>query len=122
MRANAVRPSLDHFPFGGREQRSFCVREFWIDDAENVLVGQRRGMAVIDKIAGFRNTEIARGNFEFLRREEFRKFLTRPAIEFAFVSFAVGVLSGIETTFGMGHIAQDIIENVADDRRELLVA
>ena len=70
-------------------------------------------MAVIYEIPFLGDAEVAHRHVEFLRREELRQLLVRPAVEFSLVPFTVGVFGGIEAALGMGHVAQDIAENVA---------
>ena len=117
MRPDAPVPRVEHFPFGGEqaERRTFRWRAAGqrINDAQHVLSCQRLGMAVVNEIAFPGDSEIARRNVEFLRREQFRQFLVRPAIELPLVAFAVGVLGGIKSAVRMRHVAQDVIENVA---------
>src|SRR5882672_2433474 len=70
-------------------------------------------MAVIDKITLLGDAEIADRQLELLRRQQARKFRARPAVELAFVPFAVRIFGGIKAALGMGHVAQDVIEDVA---------
>ena len=42
-------------------------------------------------------------------------FRARPAVEFSFLAFAVGIFGGIKSAFGMGHVAEHIADNIARD-------
>ena len=86
-----------------------------IHHAQDVLVGERVRVAVVHEVALGGDAEVADGNFEFMGRQQLRHLLARPAIEFAFLAFAVGVFSGIESAFRMRHIAQHVADDVARD-------
>ena len=70
-------------------------------------------MAVIHEVAFRRDAKIIRGDVEFLDGKQLGKFGLRPAIEFAFVTFAVGVLGGLKSAAGMRQVAQNVIQNIA---------
>src|SRR5438045_3115085 len=100
MRANAFAARLEKLFFRGTEQRLFLRAELWIFDAEHVLVRKRVGIAVIDEVSLLGDAKIFHGDFEFVWAEEPFQFGARPAIEFAFLAFAVGVLGGIKSALG----------------------
>ena len=122
MRTNPFRVHGGHFSFGGREQDSVFGGNFWLNDAQNILSGQRRWMAVVNEVSCRRDAKIFCRDIEFLNGQKFRKFILRPAIEFPLVTFAVGIFGGEKSTAGMRHVAQNIIQNVARRVRVTRVA
>src|ERR1043166_1556340 len=107
MRANAFAAGLEKLFFGRIEEWFFLCAELWVVDAEHVLVRKRGRIAVIDKVPLLGHTKIFHSHFEFVRAEEPFHFSARPAIELAFLAFAVGVLGGIKSALGAGHVAEN---------------
>src|SRR5690349_4522056 len=78
-------------------------------------------MTMIDKITLLSNSKIPDRNLEFFGCEQLGKLFARPAVEFAFVALAIGILGGIETAFRMSHVTAHIIKNIPRDVRVLRV-
>ena len=69
-------------------------------------------MAVIHKVSVLRDAEMLCRDDEFLWRKQLGKFVVRPAIEFSFLPFAVGVLGGKKSATRMRHVAEDVVQNI----------
>jgi hypothetical protein len=115
MGADAPGAGIEQLLFGGGEERLLGGAEVGLDDAEDVEVGEWLGMAMIDEIAARRDTEMAGDNAQFVGIEEGSEIGLSPAIEFAFLPFAIGVLGGVESAVGMSHVTEDITEDIAGD-------
>ena len=122
MRPHALGPDVEHFLVGRLEQLVLVVAEVGIDDAEDVLVLERLGVAVILEVAVDRDAVAALGQGELFRREQRLQFGLGPAVEFALLALTVGVLGGVKTAVLMAHVAQDVAENVAGDVGVLFLA
>lgn len=116
--ANALVAGVEESGFGGGQERMLGVGESEVDQAENVLVAEWLGVAMVDEVAGFGDAEGARGDGEFVGREEGSEFSPGPTIEFAFVALAIGVFGREEPAFGVGHVAKDIMEDIVGDEGE----
>ena len=79
-------------------------------------------MAVVNEIALRRDAKIFCRDVEFLDREQLGKSVLRPAVKLSLMTFAVGVLGGKKAAIGVRQVAQNVIQNVADDFRVALVA
>ena len=62
-----------------------------------------------------RDVEVAFRNRAELRTNHLVDLLRRPHEELSFLALAVRVLRGVEAAFGTGHLAQNVIENLARD-------
>src|ERR1043165_4219968 len=113
MRTNSFGARFEHLSLRAFEDRGLFLRNFWMNDAEDVLIWQRIGIAVIDKISFFRDAEIFDGRLGFFFGEELLQFGFGPGVEFSFLAFTVGVFGRKESALRMRHIAQDIPNNVA---------
>ena len=114
MRPNAFDADVEHFLPGGSKKWLVADGQLRIDDAEDVLVLQRRRVAMVFEVSFFGDAEVFHGHVEFLNGEQFRKFRPGPAIELALVPFAVGILRRIKSAAGMGHVAENVAKDVAD--------
>ena len=74
---------------------------------------ERFRVAVILEIAFLRDAVMANHEGKFLSGEQFGKLGFGPAIEFAFVPFAIGILGGIPAAIGVGHITRQIAHHIA---------
>ena len=70
-------------------------------------------MAVVLEVAFLRDTVMADDDDGFPSGEQFVQLCFGPAIEFAFVSFAIGILGGIPAAIGVGHVSRQIANHVA---------
>ena len=107
LRADAFCPRVEHFSLCRGKQfqivwegrrvgvpvfsrrslgRRHAIPPNRIDDAQNVLPGQRLRMAVVNEIALRRNAEIFYGHVEFLDGEQLGQFVLRPAVKFPLVA------------------------------------
>ena len=70
-------------------------------------------MAVVLEVAFLRDAVMADDDGGFLGVENFVQLGFGPAIEFAFVPFAIGILGRIPAAIGVGHVTYQIAHHVA---------
>ena len=71
--AYSLAASMEESGFGGGEQRLVGGGEGWVHDAEDILVGERLRMTVVDKVALRGDAKVADDDRGFGRGEEARR-------------------------------------------------
>ena len=113
---------VEHLLLGGVEQRAFVIGQLRRDDAEDILVFKRFGIAVILKIAMLSQAVVALGQHELRLCEQGLQLCLRPAVEFTLLALAVGILGGVEAAVLVSHVAEDVAQDVVCDVGVFFVA
>ena len=69
-------------------------------------------MTVILKISFGCETEIWDGERQLLFGQDCFHFCKGEAVEFSFLTLAVGIFGRVESTFRVGHVAQEVAQNI----------
>ena len=122
MRPHALGTLVEHLLLGGVEQRAFVIGQLRRDNAEDILVFQRFGIAVILKIAMLGQAVVALGQHELRLGEQRLQLRLRPAVEFTLLALAVGILGGVEAAVLVSHVTEDVAQDVVSDVGVFFVA
>ena len=95
---------------------------FGIGDMQDVEARQGIGMAVILEISLGGDADIRDGEGSFILGEDGGDFSFGEAVELAFLPFTVGILGGVKAAVGVGHVALEITDNIADHGMVLRIA
>ena len=82
-----------------------------ISPKENILIPQRLGITVIDKITGGRKAEPVPGSHELRVAQESLQFLLGPAPVFPFLPLALGILRTEKSTLLVSELLQHIVRD-----------
>ena len=100
------------FVAGRGEEPDVARLQFRVLNAQHIQSRQRIGIAVVDEIPLPGHAEVANGDIAFGRRQDGGHRGQGPAVEDAFPAFAVGVFRRIESAVGIGHVAEDVAQDV----------
>ena len=112
MGAHSAGKHRTHGSEGFLEQRSICLGYFGLGEGQHVESRQGFRIAVVDEVALARDAEPGCDHVEGFGAEQPRQFSLGPAVEFPFLTFAVGILGRIKPAVRVGHVVGHIAQNV----------
>ena len=111
-RAHPLAPVSENLLLGGSEGGLFGLLQLGAGPAEDVLILQVIRVAVVDEVSPVGHPVVFLDDGELFLAEEFFQFDGGEAVEFALFTLGVGVLRGVEAALRVGHVTQDVAEDI----------